>query len=136
MDRAALTDELEREISALLRRIKRVLALRAELMHPELNGAGYLLFTYVAESGPLRASELTERFHLDKSAVSRQVQHLVDIGLVERTPDPADGRASLLVASRAGLDRLVAVNDQRRTALEERLGEFSDAELSEFVTLL
>ena len=39
---------------------------------------------------------------MDKGAVSRQVQHLVDLGLVDRQPDPDDGRATLLAASADG----------------------------------
>ena len=47
----------------------------------------------------MRASAIAEAFGIDKGAISRQVQHLVDLGLVDRTPDPADGRADLLAAS-------------------------------------
>ena len=36
---------------------------------------------------------------MDKGAVSRQVQHLTELGLIERTPDPADGRAALLAVT-------------------------------------
>lgn len=129
-------DLLEREIAALLRRIKRVLGERAHLVHPELNGASYLLFAHVVERGPLRASDLAEAFSLDKGAVSRSVQHLVDLGLLTREPDPADGRASLLVASEAARHRLAGVDEQRRGQLEDRLSGFTDDELSEFVGLL
>ena len=34
--------------------------------------------------------------------MSRQVAHLVQLGLVERVADPADGRATLLVATDEG----------------------------------
>ena len=91
---------LESEVGVLIRRIKRVLGERARAVHPDLQPASYLMLAYLADDGPLRASAIAETFDIDKGAISRQVQHLVDLGLVDRTPDPADGRASLLVGQR------------------------------------
>ena len=46
---------------------------------------------------------LVARLGLDKSTVSRQVASLVDLGLVDRAPDPADGRAQVLTAVGRGV---------------------------------
>ena len=43
------------------------------------------------------------RLGLDKSTVSRQVSHLVDLGLVDRAADPVDGRAQVLTPSAEGV---------------------------------
>ena len=43
---------------------------------------------------------------MDKGGVSRQVQPLVDLGLVERRPDAEDRRAILLDATTEGRERL------------------------------
>ena len=69
------------------------------MVHPDLQPASYLLLSHLAHEGPMRSSAIAESFGIDKGAISRQVQHLVDLGLVERMPDPADGRATLLSAS-------------------------------------
>ena len=47
----------------------------------------------------MRASAIAEQFDIDKGAISRQVQHLVDLGLVDRVTDPDDGRAMLVSVS-------------------------------------
>ena len=76
---------------------------------------------------------MVEKFNIDKGAVSRQLQHLDDLGLVERTPDPADGRATLVAASEDAVRRLADVAEHRRKWLDEQLGDWSAEELEEFV---
>ncbi|MFY9915826.1 MAG: MarR family transcriptional regulator [Nocardioidaceae bacterium] len=50
----------------------------------------------------MRLSDLAAKVELDASTVSRQIKQLEDKGLVERTPDPDDGRASLIQLSNEG----------------------------------
>ena len=57
-------------------------------------GSLWLLKTLAC--APLRVTELAASANLDASTVSRHVAHLDRSGLVERTPDPADGRAHRL----------------------------------------
>ena len=64
--------------------------------------AAYALLFQLVSDGPKRSSALAEAVCVDPSTVSRQVAELVKAGLVERVPDPADGRASLLVATERG----------------------------------
>lgn len=134
--RADLLVGLETEVGVLIRRVKRVIAERAEVVHPDLAPASYLLLTFLAEQGPVRASALVGRFHVDKGAISRQVQHLEELGLVERHPDPDDGRASLLGANADARRRLEAVTVERRRFLDARLGDWDDADLEAFVAAL
>lgn len=124
---------LEHEIGVLIRRIRRVIGVRARAVHADLQPASYLMLAHLAESGPLRSSAIAETFDVDKGAVSRQVQHLVDLGLVARTPDPEDGRASLVSATDDAVRRMADVAAQRREWLDERLGGWSDDELTSFV---
>jgi DNA-binding MarR family transcriptional regulator len=131
-DRTAALQRLEQEVGVLVRRVRRVIRLRAQLVHPELQPSSYLMLGYVRDHQPLRASEMCAVFDLDKGAVSRQVQHLLDLGLVDRTPDPADGRATLISVSVEGLRRMDDVADHRRKMLDERLGAWSTEELAGF----
>ena len=128
--------ELEREVGVLVRRIRRVIGERARLVHEELQPASYLMLAWLADEGPVRASSMVENFHIDKGAVSRQLQHLDDLGLVERTPDPADGRAMLIVASEDARRRLAEVQAHRRKWFDERLGGWSTDELEAFAVSL
>ncbi len=54
------------------------------------------------DGGALRMQELGERVVLSRSRVSRVVDEMVDAGLVEKRPDPEDGRATLAVPTPAG----------------------------------
>lgn len=134
--RPELLRQLEQEVGVLIRRVKRVIGQRARAVHPDLQPASYLMLAYLADSGPLRASAIAETFEIDKGAVSRQVQHLVDLGLLDRTPDPADGRATLVSASGEAVRRLADVAANRRKWLDERLGDWSEGDLAEFVRVL
>jgi len=128
--------DLEHELGVLIRRARRAIGERARAVHPDLQPMSYLMLAHVAEAGPQRSSSLAETFGVDKGAVSRQVQHLVDLALLDRTPDPADGRATLLSASEDARRRLEEVRRHRRRRLDERLGAWSDADLEDLVTAL
>lgn len=136
MSRAESLRHLEQEVGVLIRRIRRVIAERAHLVHEDLQPASYLMLGYVAEHGPLRASSMSEIFAIDKGAISRQVQHLVDLGLVGRISDPDDGRASLVSATDEAVRRLEAVAAARREWLGDRLNDWSDERLDAFASEL
>jgi DNA-binding MarR family transcriptional regulator len=127
---------LEREVGVLVRRIRRVIHERARQVHEDLQPASYLLLSWIVDEGPVRASEMVEAFSIDKGAVSRQLQHLDDLGLVERTPDPADGRATLIVASEDARRRLSDIVEHRRKWFDEQLGDWTTEELENFATTL
>jgi DNA-binding MarR family transcriptional regulator len=133
MSRADQLGRLEQEIGVLIRRVKRVIGERARAVHPDLQPASYLMLTFLATEGPQRSSVVSEKFNVDKGAISRQVQHLCDLGLLEREPDPADGRATLISASADAVRRMAAVDRDRRRWLEEQLKEWSEEDLREFV---
>jgi DNA-binding MarR family transcriptional regulator len=127
---------LEHEVGVLIRRVKRVLGERARRVHPELGGGSYLMLAYLADTGPMRSSAIADVFGIDKGAISRQVQHLVDLGLVAREPDADDKRASLLSATPEAVSRLADVVEHRRKWLGEQLGDWSDEELAGFGRML
>jgi len=117
---AALRD-LEHEIGRLLRRVRRGLADRAALVDPALNATAYPLLVTLHEFGPHRAADLADLFALDKGAVSRVVHQLVELGLIERTPDPNDGRASILQVTEKARRKMAELGDQRREEFGARL---------------
>ncbi|GAB2635447.1 MarR family transcriptional regulator [Nocardioides ginkgobilobae] len=127
---------LEQEVGVLVRRIRRVIAERARLVHPDLQPASYLMLSHVAENGPMRASSVADLFTVDKGAISRQVAHLMELGLVEKSRDPEDGRAWLLTATPDAVQRLRTVAEQRRSYLAERLDGWEAGDLERFTDLL
>lgn len=127
---------IESEIAVLLRRIKRVLAERARVIHDDLGPTSYLLLARIVEAGELRGADLVDTFGVDKGGVSRGVQHLVDLGLVGREPDPDDRRASLLTATPLALERMAALQRARRERFDERLSGWDDADVARFADQL
>jgi DNA-binding MarR family transcriptional regulator len=134
MSRADELGRLEQEVGVLIRRVKRVIGERARAVHPDLQPASYLMLTFLATEGPQRSSVVSERFNVDKGAISRQVQHLCELGLLVREPDPADGRAMLVSASPDAVRRMEAVDHDRRSWLEGQLAEWSEEDLRAFVS--
>jgi DNA-binding MarR family transcriptional regulator len=127
---------LEREIGLLLRRSRAISARLAGELHPDLDGAAYGLLSLLRDTGPLRASDLVARLGLDKSTVSRQVAHLVDLGLVDRTADPVDGRAQVLTPSEEGAARLARIRDVRRARWESDLSDWPSSDVATLAGLL
>lgn len=134
MSRAEQLGRIEEEVGVLIRRVRRVIGERARAVHPDLQPASYLILTFLVSEGPQRSSVVSERFGVDKGAISRQVQHLCDLGLLHREADPVDGRAMLVSASPDAVRRLEAIAQDRRRWLDEQLAEWSEADLSDFVT--
>ena len=62
-----------------------------------------VLYTLSKCPEPVRISELNRHVLLSQPALSRLVDRLAERGLVERKPDPADGRAIRLSLTPAGL---------------------------------
>ena len=61
-----------------------------------------VLYTLSKCPGPIRISELNRYVLLSQPALSRLVDRLAERGLVERLPDPADGRGVRLALTEAG----------------------------------
>lgn len=127
---------LEHEVGILVRRIRRVLAERAKGVDDKLSTPSFLMLTYLAESGPQRSSDVVDHFDIDKGAISRQVAQLEELGLIERAPDPEDGRAQLIEVTELGHTRLRTMAEQRRAMLMARLSDWADDDLATFVSLL
>ncbi|TFV67338.1 UNVERIFIED_ORG: MarR family transcriptional regulator [Bacillus sp. AZ43] len=108
----------------------------ASALHPDLDGAAYGLLALLEDAGPLRASDLVARLGLDKSTVSRQVSQLADLGLVDRAPDPVDGRAQVLTPSAEGSARLARIRAARRARWEADLGDWPAEDVARLGELL
>ena len=127
---------LEHEMGVLVRRIRRLIAERARMVHPDLSPVAYSMLMALNDSGPRRASDLVDIFSIDKGAVSRQVGALLDLGLIERSPDPEDRRAAILAITDEGSRRLGSIADMRRREVLERLSGWSDEDLRAFVDVM
>lgn len=136
MTREESLRELESEIGALIRRLRKIVAERARGVHEDLQGASYLMLAYLSQSGAVRPSVMAENFQIDKGAITRQIQHLEELGLVARTPDPQDGRATLVSLTDDAVRRMADVSAHRRKHLDEQLSDWSSGDLEGFIRSL
>src|SRR3978361_185466 len=60
----------------------------------------------INRSGPLTPSERADLERLKRPSMTRTLACLEREGLIERTPDPADGRSALVAVNAAGRERL------------------------------
>ncbi|MFI7546516.1 MarR family winged helix-turn-helix transcriptional regulator [Actinoplanes sp. NPDC049599] len=96
--------------------------------HRALDRAAYLILRFLQEAGPQNVSAVAARLNLDGSTVTRQISALHRDGLVERNPDPQDGRGSVVAASDLGLAQVDAVSKARRDVYDEVLRGWSAEE--------
>ncbi|HEY4003670.1 MAG TPA: MarR family transcriptional regulator [Pseudonocardia sp.] len=114
-------DELAAELFRLTRLFERAHARNTAQARDGVERAAYLLLAHLVREGPRRLSALADAVHSDVSTVSRQASQLVKLGLVERRPDPSDGRAGLLAATEAGVDVFEAKRHRRNEAFDAML---------------
>lgn len=135
-DRAAALRELESEFGELFSRVRRLYLAGAQRLSPGLSPGAFKLFSVIARRGEVTASDLVERTLSDKSQVSRIVRELEDHGLVQRTPDPRDGRSSLLSPTADGLARLLVVREHSDERLIGSLEQWDIADIRQLTSLL
>lgn len=124
-------DDLSHNLMLVFKKLKSVRMQRVR-SHPEIDMSALpVLFSLMADS-PLRVSALAERIHSDVSTVSRQISKLEGLGLIARTADPADGRASVIGMTARG--RMVIQDEQRDHAawISDLLSDWSEADLISF----
>lgn len=86
--------------------------------------------------GSMRISELAGCLNLDASTVSRHVAQLHGLGLVERTGDPDDGRASLLGITAEGQAKLAQAFERRHALLASGVQHWPVDDLDQLAHLL
>ncbi|MBO6936513.1 MAG: MarR family transcriptional regulator [Deltaproteobacteria bacterium] len=96
------------------------------------------LFPHIALEGT-RPSELAKKLGISKQAVGQLVGELEAMGVVERQPDPDDGRAKRVVFTEQGLQGILeGLAHLRRVEAElaEAIGEDTMASLREALLVL
>jgi DNA-binding MarR family transcriptional regulator len=84
----------------------------------------------------MRVSDLASCVELDTSTVSRQIKQLEDKGIVERTADPGDGRASLVRLTEHGREIVIAGFRRRFDRIRTALEPWSEADRTKLQALL
>jgi DNA-binding MarR family transcriptional regulator len=90
--------------------------------------AAFPILKLLSHQGPMRLSAVATVLGLDASTVSRHAKQLEDRGLLERTEDPDDGRASRVAVSEKGASVLSEGFAARRGLITAALEGWTDTE--------
>ncbi|WP_202563552.1 MarR family winged helix-turn-helix transcriptional regulator [Agreia sp. COWG] len=127
---------IEAGIAALFQSGRSALRDYSRLFHPELQPTGFTILRMIFACDPAQAGTVIQQTGLDKSAVSRQIKVLRDLGLIETRRDPHDGRSSFLVPTPLAEQRMEALKQRMKRDYRDRLAGWTNDDLIAFSTLL
>lgn len=128
---------IESALYSLARRLKqaRLHGYLARQSGDGIDQAGLaVLYVLHGEDG-MRVTDVAARLGIDTPAVTRKAQYLERLGLVGRTRDAADARASRLQLTPEGSRAIEQFLQARHGWLSTLLADWSGAERSEFARL-
>ncbi|MET8263670.1 MarR family winged helix-turn-helix transcriptional regulator [Micromonospora arida] len=127
---------IETEVALLMRFGEATRRATGTAEHRVLDRAAYVILRHLADAGPQNVSALAARLNLDGSTVTRQVSALQRDGLITRTPDPSDGRGTVISPTPAGLQRMAAVQAARTRLYGDMLADWSAEDRDTLAALL
>jgi DNA-binding MarR family transcriptional regulator len=80
--------------------------------------------------GPMTPSELADAERVKRPTATRSLHCLRDLGLIDRTPDPDDGRSSLVSVNDEGRERLERMRGRKTAFLARRLADLEEDEVA------
>jgi DNA-binding MarR family transcriptional regulator len=83
----------------------------------------------INRSGPLTPSEIAAIERVKRPSMTRTLGCLEREGLIERTPDPADGRSFLVAINDAGRERMARLRRAKNEFLARRLRDLDPEEV-------
>lgn len=124
----SLTDaaaRLRMGIVRTARRLRQEAAAEATGLTPTSTAA----LATIERFGPLTPSELAKLERVRRPTVTRTLGCLEREGLIERTPDPADGRSSLVAVNAEGRERLRRLRRRKNAYLARRMRDMPAADV-------
>jgi DNA-binding MarR family transcriptional regulator len=122
VDPAALASQLRLSVHRLARKLRRE-------SRPEASPTLLSALATVERNGPLTAGSLAQHEQIRKPTCTRLIAHLLEAALVERTPDPTDGRVAWLQVTPEGRRMLHQVRRRKDAYLAARMRQLSSEEL-------
>jgi DNA-binding MarR family transcriptional regulator len=100
-----------------------------------LDRAAVALLRQVADSEPMRPSDLATQMGVEASHITRQVQHLLKAGYVTRIPDPDDHRAQRIKLTRPGQKAIDRIREASCHGMQMALAKWSPQDLKQLADL-
>ncbi|MBR7744674.1 winged helix-turn-helix transcriptional regulator [Phycicoccus sp. BSK3Z-2] len=108
------TEDLANDLLRLSARVSQWASRHAD---PGMPWAQVRVLSHVERLGPARVTTLAAADDTTQPTTTAQVQRLEADGLVERTPDPDDGRAHRVALTAAGREALARARRERAAAV-------------------
>jgi DNA-binding MarR family transcriptional regulator len=96
----------------------------------ELRASSASALTTVELHGPLTPSELADIERIKRPTATRLLRALEVEGLIERTPDPQDGRSALITLTAEGRERLRRLRRRKNAYLARRMRDLDPGEVA------
>lgn len=133
---AGAIEDTQNQLSNMMVSARKNLKYRAAAIHPGLQPMGFKVLMLLFRSGPMQQSELARGLEADKATLSRIVKQLEGLGLVSRTADPGDGRATLVDMTPPTRERYRETQLGARQLLVDKLSQWEPAEVRRLADLL
>ena len=121
-------------LSAVTRQLSRASGGPAD--GPPMTSTQRLALFETAIGGPMRLSDLAHRMGSTAPTASRAVDGLVDLGLLERLPDPGDRRAVRIDLTKSGRKDVAERKARAAAALAPAVGALSAQDRARLAALL
>lgn len=126
---ATLVGSAARLRLAIVRTARRLRQEAAGAEGAELTPTAAAALATVERHGPLTPSELAEIERVKRPTATRTLRLLTEAGLVDRAPDPDDGRSALVSVSAAGRERLRRLRGRKNAYLARRMRDLPAADV-------
>ncbi|MFE7115204.1 MarR family winged helix-turn-helix transcriptional regulator [Streptomyces sp. NPDC057654] len=125
-----LARDLEQALGQLLLRRNRSALYNAALESapPGVDRQTYPMLSGLDRLGPQSAARLADEVGIDRSGASRYADRLEAAGLLERSPDPRDRRATLLALTPEGRAAVAGLRDGLARHLAGRIADWPDGQ--------
>ncbi|WP_040920157.1 MarR family winged helix-turn-helix transcriptional regulator [Saccharomonospora glauca] len=102
--------------------------LRAQRASTDLSLTQISALSTLHKCGPMTPGQLASREGVQPPSMTRVISALEEMGYVERSPHPTDGRQAIVTLTQPGRDYIHATISRREAWLDMRLAELSDEE--------
>ncbi|NDZ95262.1 winged helix-turn-helix transcriptional regulator [Streptomyces sp. SID6673] len=128
--------DLESELVDIWRRGRIQIRDRVRAIHPKLDPTCYPLLVLLSRNDAVPMSALLGELGLEKSTLTRQIDSVVRLGLVERHPDPDDARARVVAMTDTGRARFDDVTLAALAEWRDQLSRWDPDDVRQLAHLL
>ncbi|MDY0407780.1 MarR family winged helix-turn-helix transcriptional regulator [Virgibacillus soli] len=133
MELKVLADRYQVAMNTVFRGVNHIMK---EKVHSDITTDQFATLQYIQQHDQCTSTEISHAFGVGKSAVTNQVNRLVNKGLVYRTRDESDRRNVYLHITEKGSELVQYTEKELYTVLEPLLGHFSNEEILTFIEAL